>query len=84
MALASPTRRRGKHNSLAGVPGLCAYWSVPRTASGGKTPANHKWFRGLAVAQIVVEHLEELDMRYPAPTVDLKRIRREYHEAEEA
>ncbi len=44
-------------------------------------PANHKWFRNLAVARIIVEHLEELKMSYPKPTVDLKRIRREYHAA---
>ncbi len=45
-------------------------------------PANHKWFRNLAIARIVVEHLESLKMQYPKPTVDLKCIRREYHDAE--
>ncbi len=44
-------------------------------------PANHKWFRNLAVARIVVEHLESLKMKYPAPTVDIGHIRREYHAA---
>lgn len=44
-------------------------------------PADHKWFRNLAVARIVVEHLESLNMSYPKPSVDLKRIRREYHDA---
>jgi len=47
-------------------------------------PANHKWFRNLAVAQIVVEHLETLGLSYPRPTVDLARIRREYHQAQKA
>lgn len=47
-------------------------------------PANHKWFRNLAVARIVVEQLESLKMSYPQPTVDLDRIRREYHEAKKA
>jgi PPK2 family polyphosphate:nucleotide phosphotransferase len=47
-------------------------------------PANHKWFRNLAVARIVVEHLEALDMRHPEPKVDLESIRREYHAAKEA
>ena len=28
-------------------------------------PANHKWFRNLAVARIVVENLEGLKMTYP-------------------
>ncbi len=44
-------------------------------------PANHKWFRNLAVARIVVEYLDQMDMRFPPPSVDLKRIRKEYHEA---
>jgi PPK2 family polyphosphate:nucleotide phosphotransferase len=47
-------------------------------------PANHKWFRNLAIARIVVEHLESLDMKYPKPTVDIEHIRREYHAAERA
>ncbi len=44
-------------------------------------PANHKWFRNLAVSAIVAETMEALGMSYPRPTVDLARIRREYHEA---
>jgi PPK2 family polyphosphate:nucleotide phosphotransferase len=47
-------------------------------------PANHKWFRNLAVARIVVEQLEALNMKYPKPTVDIERIRRQYHAAKEA
>jgi PPK2 family polyphosphate:nucleotide phosphotransferase len=37
-------------------------------------PADKKWFRNLAVSQVLVETLEALDMRFPKPTVDLKRI----------
>ncbi len=44
-------------------------------------PSNHKWFRNLAVARIVVEYLEGLDMKLPVPSVDLDHIRREYHAA---
>ncbi len=44
-------------------------------------PANHKWFRNLAIARIVVDHLESLEMKYPKPTVDLEHIRKEYHAA---
>lgn len=44
-------------------------------------PAGHKWFRNLAVARIVVERLESLNMGYPKPAVDLEHIRREYHAA---
>ncbi|MEA3410507.1 MAG: polyphosphate kinase 2 family protein [Pseudomonadota bacterium] len=47
-------------------------------------PSNHKWFRNLAVSQIVVETLESLKMKFPAPTVDMADIGRKYHEAEEA
>jgi PPK2 family polyphosphate:nucleotide phosphotransferase len=44
-------------------------------------PADHKWFRNLAVARIVVEHLEELKMTFPPPEVDIEHIRKEYHSA---
>ncbi len=44
-------------------------------------PANHKWFRNLAVARIIREALEELDIQMPEPTVDLKDIRKRYHQA---
>ena len=40
-----------------------------------------KWFRNLAVAQIVVDHLEKLQIQPPQPTVDLGAIRREYEQA---
>jgi PPK2 family polyphosphate:nucleotide phosphotransferase len=46
-------------------------------------PANHKWFRNLAVSQIVVETLESLMMEFPKPTVDIKEIKKKYHRAEE-
>ncbi len=44
-------------------------------------PSDHKWFRNLAIARIVVDHLEGLRMKLPKPSVDLARIRREYHAA---
>jgi len=42
-------------------------------------PANHKWFRNLAVSQILVETLENLRMKYPEPTVDMVVIKQKYH-----
>jgi len=42
-------------------------------------PANHKWFRNLAVSQILVETLEGLKMKYPDPSVDLAVIKQKYH-----
>jgi PPK2 family polyphosphate:nucleotide phosphotransferase len=44
-------------------------------------PANHKWFRNLAVARIVTDALDDLDMKYPEPSVDLEEMRRKYHDA---
>ncbi len=44
-------------------------------------PSDHKWFRNLAIARVVVEHLEALDLKFPKPTVNLEHIRREYHAA---
>jgi PPK2 family polyphosphate:nucleotide phosphotransferase len=44
-------------------------------------PANKKWFRDLAVARVITETLEGLNMQMPAPTVDLEAIRKRYHEA---
>lgn len=42
-------------------------------------PANHKWFRNLAVARIVADTMEDLGMKVPEPTVDLADIKRRYH-----
>jgi PPK2 family polyphosphate:nucleotide phosphotransferase len=47
-------------------------------------PANHKWFRDLAIAHIIVATLEALTIRMPAPKVDLDRIREKYHQAAHA
>ena len=37
-------------------------------------PANHKWFRNLAVSQIMVDTLEDMKLEFPKPTVDPKEI----------
>ena len=37
-------------------------------------PANHKWYRNLAVSQVIIEALEKLDMRYPPPLPDAGEI----------
>jgi PPK2 family polyphosphate:nucleotide phosphotransferase len=39
-------------------------------------PANHKWFRNLAVSEIVVETMESMKMKLPSPTVDIDEIRK--------
>jgi len=47
-------------------------------------PANHKWFRNLAVSQIEAATMEDLGMKMPKPQVNLARIHQEYHRASEA
>jgi polyphosphate kinase 2 (PPK2 family) len=37
-------------------------------------PADHKWYRNLVVATIMVETLKALKMRYPEPEVNLDRV----------
>ncbi len=46
-------------------------------------PANHKWFRNLAVAQIVAATFQDMHIPTPKPQVDLELIRQQYHQAEE-
>ena len=46
-------------------------------------PSDHKWFRNLAISQIIVETMEELGIKVPEPTVNLADIRRKYHETVE-
>jgi PPK2 family polyphosphate:nucleotide phosphotransferase len=47
-------------------------------------PCDHKWFRNLAVAQIVLDAMEAMKLKYPKPSVDLDQIRQLYHAAEQA
>lgn len=42
-------------------------------------PANNKWFRNLAVSQIIADTLDEMNLALPTPTVDIDEIRRLYH-----
>jgi PPK2 family polyphosphate:nucleotide phosphotransferase len=45
-------------------------------------PANHKWFRNLAVSQIIADSMEEMGLKLPPTHVDIAEIRRKYHAAE--
>ena len=38
-------------------------------------PSNKKWFRNLAVSHIIAETMESFDMRFPKPTVDVKKLK---------
>jgi PPK2 family polyphosphate:nucleotide phosphotransferase len=44
-------------------------------------PSNHKWFRNLAISQILVETLQAMKLRLPGPKVDLAKIRQAFHQA---
>src|SRR5271165_2853491 len=50
-------------------------------APGYVIPANHKWFRNLAVSQILAATMEDFGMQVPKPEVDLEVIRKEYQQA---
>jgi PPK2 family polyphosphate:nucleotide phosphotransferase len=39
-------------------------------------PANHKWFRNLAVSSILVRTLEDMDLKFPKPKFDISKFRR--------
>ena len=63
-----------------------AYEDVLRETSTGHSPwyiipSNNKWFRNLAISQIVVEKLVSLNLKLPKPQVDISAIRRKYHQA---
>jgi PPK2 family polyphosphate:nucleotide phosphotransferase len=44
-------------------------------------PANHKWFRDLAISRIVADTLDEMGLKLPPTRVDLSEIARKYHAA---
>ena len=63
-----------------------AYEDVLRETSTGHSPwyiipSNNKWFRNLAISQIVVEKLVSLNLKLPKPQADISAIRRKYHQA---
>lgn len=38
-------------------------------------PSDHRWFRNLVVSSVLVETLRSMDLHYPAPSVDLSKLR---------
>ena len=44
-------------------------------------PSNHKWFRDLAISQIVADTMEEMGLKLPPTQVDINEIRRKFHAA---
>jgi PPK2 family polyphosphate:nucleotide phosphotransferase len=44
-------------------------------------PSNHKWFRDLAISQVIADAMEEMRLKLPPTQVDIAEIRRKYHAA---
>lgn len=44
-------------------------------------PANRKWFRNLAISNIIQATMADLNLQPPPPTVDIDDIRQRYHAA---
>ena len=46
-------------------------------------PSDHKWFRNLAISEIVADTLEDMNLKLPPTNVNIAEIRRKYHAAAE-
>ena len=45
-------------------------------------PSNHKWFRNLAISQIISDTMDDMGLKLPQAQLDIADIRRKYHAAE--
>jgi len=45
-------------------------------------PSNHKWFRNLAISQIINDAMDDMGLKLPPTHVDIAEIRRKYHAAD--
>jgi PPK2 family polyphosphate:nucleotide phosphotransferase len=59
--------------------------AIERTSTGVAPwfviPADHKWFRNLAISQIIADTMDDMGLKLPPARVDLADIRRKYHAA---
>jgi hypothetical protein len=37
-------------------------------------PSDHKWYRNVAISEILVETMRNLKMKYPAPSFDVSTV----------
>ena len=44
-------------------------------------PSNHKWFRNLAISEILADTMEDMGLKLPPAQVDIAEICRKYHTA---
>ena len=47
-------------------------------------PSNHKWFRDLAVSEIIADTMDEMGLKLPPTRVNIADVRRKYHAAARA
>src|ERR1700761_7789164 len=47
----------------------------PKHAPWFVIPSDHKWYRNIAISAILVEALQSLKLKYPAPTLDASTIK---------
>jgi PPK2 family polyphosphate:nucleotide phosphotransferase len=47
-------------------------------------PADHKWFRDLAISQIIADTMDDMGLKLPPTNVSIADIRRKYHAAARA
>lgn len=45
-------------------------------------PSNHKWFRDLAISEIIADTLDDMNLKLPPTRVNMKEILQKYHAAE--
>ena len=38
-------------------------------------PSNKKWFRNLAISHVIAETMEQMHLKFPAPSMDLKKLK---------
>ncbi|MFJ8358317.1 PPK2 family polyphosphate kinase [Streptomyces sp. NPDC093984] len=62
-----PAYQRAYETALTRCATLAAPWYL--------VPADHKWYRNWAVSRLLLEHLRELDPRYPAADFDVDEYR---------
>jgi PPK2 family polyphosphate:nucleotide phosphotransferase len=56
-----------------------AYQDALRKCSTSRSPwyvvpANHKWFRNYLIAEVIVQALEDMKLKYPPPLIDVSKI----------
>ena len=61
-----PSYMRAYEEALAQTSTEAAPWFV--------VPADRKWYRNLVVAQIIIDALESMDLKYPEPEFDLSNV----------